>query len=45
MSLYPLSYCFSFNKARTIFTGKAKLHYLLVLCYLEVVEVKKTAGL
>lgn len=45
VSLYPLSYWFPLKKARTIFTGKAKLHYLLVLCYLEVGEVKKTAGL
>lgn len=45
VSLYPLSYGFPLKKARTVFTGKAKLHYLLVLCYLEVVEVKKTAGL
>lgn len=34
------------KKARTVFTGKGKsFHYLLVLCYLEVVEVKKTNGL
>lgn len=45
VSLYPLSYWFPLKKARTVFTGKAKLHYLWVLCYLEVVEVKKTNGL
>ena len=45
LSLYPLSYWFPLKKAHTVFTGKANLHYLLVLCYLEVMEVKKTAGL
>ena len=30
VSLYPLSYWFPLKRARTVFTGKAKLHYLLV---------------
>lgn len=30
VSLYPLSYWFPLKRARAVFTGKAKLHYLLV---------------
>lgn len=45
VSLYPLSYRFPLKKARTVFTGKAKVHYLPVLGYLGVIEVEKSAGL
>lgn len=45
VSLYPFSYWFPLQKTRTVFTGKAKLHYLSVLCYLEVVWVKKSNSL
>lgn len=42
VSLCPGSHC---RKARTVFPGEVKLHYLPVSCYLEVAEVKKTNGL
>lgn len=45
VSLYPLSYWFPLQKTCTVYTGKAKLHYLAVSCYLEVVGVKKPNGL